>query len=145
MDNNPYGTASSKEQQDSFSERTNSLKEAKLIIDQLKIYIAGPYTADTDKGKLQNVNTAIDAAIELFRKGHFPYVSHLAHFVDKRAYEKGIHLNWEDYIRWDKPWLEVCDAVLYLGSSKGADLELQGAQEMGKKVFRSIDEVPPAL
>ncbi|NQS90727.1 DUF4406 domain-containing protein [Patescibacteria group bacterium] len=51
-------------------------------------------------------------------------------------------MEWEDYMRWHRPWLETCDAFLYLNSSKGADLELQIAKDLDKLIFYSIDEVP---
>jgi len=110
--------------------------------DPLKIYIAGPYTADTEEQINMNVNSAIDAAFMLFSKGHFPYVPHLTHFIDLRAKETGINITWEDYIKWDMVWVETCDALLYLRSSRGANLELQAAKEWGKIIFYSLDEIP---
>jgi hypothetical protein len=108
----------------------------------LKIYIAGPYTAPTEELRLVNVQKAIDASFEIFRKGHFPYVPHLTHFVDLRANEIGHVLTWEDYIRWDLPWVEACDALLHLSSSKGADLELEFAKTKGKHIYYSTDDIP---
>ena len=108
----------------------------------LKIYIAGPYTAATEEQIERNVNAAIDAAFVILDKGHFPFIPHLTHFVDKRAQEKGIALAWADYIRWDTVWAELCDGLLYLGTSKGADLELDLAVRLQKQIFYSIDEIP---
>lgn len=110
--------------------------------DSLKIYIAGPYTADTEEQIRENVNAAIDEAFIIFSKGHFPYVPHLTHFIDQRAKETGVNIGWEDYIKWDMVWVEICDALLYLRSSRGANLELQAAKEWGKKIFYSLDEIP---
>jgi hypothetical protein len=108
----------------------------------LRIYIAGPYTADTPERIRRNVNVALDAAITLYFKGHFPFVPHLTHFVDERGKETGRRLAWEDYIRWDTAWLEVSDALLYLGSSRGADIELEEAKRRGKRIFYSLQEIP---
>tara|TARA_B100000315_G_C14425531_1_gene517635 strand:+ start:548 stop:901 length:354 start_codon:yes stop_codon:yes gene_type:complete len=108
----------------------------------LKVYIAGPYTAATEQELMKNVHAAIDAALVLFQRGHFPYIPHLTHWVDKRVKESGIDLEWEDYMKWHKPWVPTCDAFLYLNSSKGADLELQAAKDSGKLIFYSIDEIP---
>ncbi|HEX8458366.1 MAG TPA: DUF4406 domain-containing protein [Pyrinomonadaceae bacterium] len=110
----------------------------------LKIYIAGPYTAETAEQRLANVNVAIDAGLAVYFKGHFPYVPHLTHFVDERANDTGLTMKWEDYIRWDLPWVRACDALLYLRSSRGADLELQAAKDTGKAIFYSIEEIPVA-
>jgi len=108
----------------------------------LKIYICGPYTAESEMQMVQNVMKAIDAGLILWKKGHYPYIPHLTHFVDLRAKEKGIEMKWEEYIEWDKAWLEVCDALLFLGNSKGAIKELEYAKTLGKIIFYDIKEVP---
>jgi hypothetical protein len=108
----------------------------------LRIYVAGPYSADAFSEREANVNVAVDTAIALFQMGHFPYVPHLTHFVDIRSHEIGAILHWEDYLRWDEAWLEVCDALIYLAPSPGADKEFQRARSLGKQVFRSMAEVP---
>lgn len=108
----------------------------------LKIYVAGPYTAETAEQRVKNVNAAIDAALQIYFKGHFPYVPHLTHFVDERANETDIVMRWEDYITWDLPWVSACDALLYLKSSRGADLELRAAKDLGKQIFYSVEEIP---
>ena len=107
----------------------------------LKIYIAAPYSAETEEERARNVESAIDAALVLFQKGHFPYTPHLTHWVDKRVKETNIAMEWEDYMQWHRPWLEACNAFLYLNSSKGADLELQMAKDLGKPIFYSIEKI----
>lgn len=64
--------------------------------------------------------------------------------MDQRAEEKGIELEWPDYIKWDKQFLETCDAFLYLGSSEGADLEREYAEELGLEIYDSVEAVPDA-
>jgi hypothetical protein len=108
----------------------------------LKIYVAGPYTAPDDDGHEANTQHAIDAGIRVFEKGHYPYIPHLTHYVDLRARRIGAKLSWEDYIKWDTPWLKTCDALLYLGKSKGADLELELARKLKKQIFFSLSEIP---
>jgi len=84
----------------------------------------------------------IDVGLILWKKGHYPYIPHLTHFIDLRAREKGIKMTWEEYIEWDKAWLEVCDALLFLDNSKGAKKELEYAKKLGKIIYHSTDEVP---
>lgn len=110
----------------------------------LRIYIAGPYTSLDENGHELNTHRAIDAGISVFQKGHYPYIPHLTHYVDIRAKAAGIELSWADYIKWDLPWLDMCDALLYLGKSKGADLELERAKEQGKRIYFSVAEIPEA-
>ena len=90
----------------------------------------------------ENVRKAIDAGIEIWKKGHFPYIPHVLHWVDLRAQEQGIPMDWADYMLWDAPWLDDCDALFLLMESKGALLEYQRAKEEGKILFHSIDEIP---
>ena len=108
----------------------------------MKIYVAGPYTTDTDSNIQKNVNNAIDAAITIYKKGHYPYLPHLTHWVDLRSKETGQGLKWEDYVEMDHVWLEECDAMLFLKESRGANLELAYAKKTGKKIFYSLDEIP---
>ena len=58
------------------------------------------------------------------------------------ALETGIELDWSDFVKWSLAILPRCDAVLFLGSSPGADLELQKATSLGIPVFNSVDEIP---
>ena len=108
----------------------------------LRIYVAGPYTAESEIQISQNVMKALDVGLILWKKGHYPYIPHLTHFVDLRAREKGIPMTWKDYIEWDKAWLEFCDALLFLGNSKGANIELEYAKKIGKTIYYNIDDVP---
>ena len=108
----------------------------------LLIFVAGPYTASDRQEINRNVNRAIDVGIEIFNKGHFPYVPHLTYLVDKRAKELGKELSWGDFMAWDAPWLRVCDALLFLGESRGANMELEEARRLGKTIFYSSSEVP---
>ena len=111
-------------------------------VNGLRIYIAGPYTAETQEQQLANAYVAIDAGIAVLLKGHFPFVPHLSHWVDMRAREEGIKLKWEDYIDWDMEWLRQCDALLFLGTSRGANLELEEAQKLNKSIYLSLDKIP---
>jgi len=108
----------------------------------LKIYVAGPYTASTPDEITVNVNNAIDAAITIYEKGHYPYIPHLTHWIELRSRETERGLKWEDYIEMDHVWLEVCDAFLFLEESRGANLELEYAKKHGKKIFYNINEIP---
>jgi len=109
---------------------------------RLKIYIAGPYTASSKREILMNVNNAIDVGIRVWEKGHYPYIPHLTHFVKARPEFK---LLWKDFIEWNRPWIDCCDALLYLRKSKGADIEKEYAQSKEKMIFKSLKEIPTVL
>jgi hypothetical protein len=105
------------------------------------IYISCPYSAPTVEEREANVRNAIDAGIELMCKGFSPIIPVLMHYFDLRAIEKGIEFTWEDYIRIDLELLSKCDALLFLGHSKGADIELEYAQKLGMPVYYSVEEI----
>jgi hypothetical protein len=109
---------------------------------RLHIYVAGPYTAAELEALEKNAKAAIDAGIAILRKGHIPFIPHLTHYVDLRAHELKIEISWAEYMTWDQAWLDKCDALLYLGSSRGADIELSRAVSKGMQVFHSLNEIP---
>lgn len=107
----------------------------------LKIYIASKYSADTMEEKLENTNKSIELGIEIALKGHIPFMPLLTHFFDLKAIEKGINFDWQWYMDYTDIWLQDCDALFYLSSSKGADIELSRAKERGLKIFYNLDEI----
>src|ERR1051326_7805964 len=71
----------------------------------LRVYVAGPYSADPVLGTRE----AIHAADRLLTMGHSPYVPHLSlfwHLVCPRPYE--------DWLTLALAWVERCDCVLRL-------------------------------
>jgi hypothetical protein len=111
-------------------------------MDSMKIYVAGPYTGSSIEKIEANVQRAIDAGIHIWKKGHFPFIPHVLHWVDLRAAELNIPMEWEDYMLWDAPWLDDCDALFLLAESKGALIELKRAQDESKIIFHSLEEIP---
>ena len=109
----------------------------------LRIYVAGPYSGATPEEIQQNVDHAVDAGLAIFRKGHHPYVPHLTHLVDRRARETNNPMSWDDFMQWDAPWLEASDALLLLGHSRGADIELEQTRRLGLAILHCLEEIPP--
>jgi hypothetical protein len=107
-----------------------------------KIYIAGPYTAPTWGDKLRNTEVAMDIAIALIQKGHEPFVPHLTHYLDERAQAAGVMLPAEFWYRYDFQWMPLCDALYFIGPSKGASKERRIMEELGRPIYLALDEVP---
>jgi len=105
----------------------------------MKIYIAGPYTAKSVRDVHLNVYKAIEIAVKIWKKGHYPYIPHLTHFV--WTHPSG-NLEYEDWMKWGKVWLECCDALFLLNNSPGADQELKYAKKLGLKIYYSINDIP---
>lgn len=107
----------------------------------MRIYIAGPLSSDSSGARLKNCLSAINAGVEIMRKGHTPFVPHLMDWFDWHAKRSGIDFAWRQYIDWCLVWVAQCEALLYLGPSPGADIELAEAERLGLKVYQSVSEI----
>jgi hypothetical protein len=115
----------------------------------LLILISGPYMSGTngdEKAIAKNLKAMEDYALPIFEKGHIAVVGEwLAWPVIRQA--GGDSHSSEQFSQYQYPvahrLLEKCDAVLRIpGESRGADLEMAKAKEMGKVIFTNIDEIP---
>jgi len=113
----------------------------------LKIYVAGtisPKQFETGNDAAwvmyKNVMRAIEAGIEVIKKGHVPFVPHLDYWLFLNA-PHIIPLSF--WYQYDYFWLPACDALLRLpGESTGADAEEAWAKEHGLRVYYSLDDIP---
>jgi hypothetical protein len=115
----------------------------------LMILISGPYMSGTNGDEdaiAKNLKAMEDFALPIFQKGHLAVVGEwLAWPVIRQAGGQS-HAS-KQFSDYQYPvahrLLEKCDAVLRIpGESRGADLEMGKAKEMGKIIFNSIDEIP---
>ncbi len=101
---------------------------------KIKVYVASPYTLGD---VAVNVKFQMDYADQLMNFGFYPFIplySHFQHMAHPRPYE--------DWIYIDLVWVEACDCILRLGGeSKGADGEVRYANQLGKPVFYSLNEL----
>ncbi|MBK6790945.1 MAG: DUF4406 domain-containing protein [Anaerolineales bacterium] len=115
------------------------------------ILIAGPYRSGTndDPEKIsENVRLMEAFALPIFRMGHIPVLGEwfalpLVHLAgSKRIGDEPFN---EIFHPIAERLLEKCDAVLRVGGpSQGADMMIEIARKRGLKVFRTLDEIPPA-
>lgn len=111
----------------------------------MKIFISGPLTNGgqaTNAEMIKNMEKAVLAGIECIKKGHYPFIPHLSMITHKVAMEQGFDIPWQSWMDIDHAFLNKCDAILYLGSSKGADLELSQARDYKLKIYMSVDDIP---
>jgi hypothetical protein len=115
----------------------------------LLILISGPYMSGTNGDEAaiaKNLKAMEDYALPIFEKGHIAVVGEwLAWPVIRQA--GGDSHSSEQFSQYQYPvahrLLEKCDAVLRIpGESRGADLEMGKAREMGKIIFTNIDDIP---
>ena len=106
----------------------------------MRIYIAGPLNGKHCTNYLANVHRFMVADVVLRSAGHAPFNPALDLLVG--IMDGG--MEYKDYFTVNLSWLEVSDALLYLAPSPGADVELKLAQELGLKIYYSLEEVPEA-
>ncbi len=113
------------------------------------ILIAGPYRSGTgdDPEKLAANVRAMEAyALPLFRAGHVPIVGEWialpmvalagSRRIGDPPFDEIFHPIAERLV-------EHCDGILRIGgSSKGADLMIEVARKLGRRVFSDLREVP---
>lgn len=103
--------------------------------DRLRVYIAGPLSGSGDREA--NVKNAIVAGKVCIQNGLAPLIPHLTHYVDPDD-----SLTHQVWLAVDLPWVSVADALLRLpGQSKGADMEVERANEAGVPIFYSMHDL----
>jgi len=115
----------------------------------LLILISGPYMSGTngeESAIARNLKAMEEYALPIFKKGHLAVVGEwLAWPVIRQA--GGDSHSSDEFSQYQYPvahrLLEKCDAVLRIpGQSRGADLEMEKAREMGKFIFTDLDDIP---
>jgi len=105
----------------------------------LRIFVAGPYGDNEPKEIIEeNVRRARDIGKELALKGHFPFIPHTM----LHGWETDQRFTIQHFKDIDFKWLSFCDALYFISSSKGADIERGIAQEKGIIIYTSLSEVP---
>lgn len=116
----------------------------------LMILVAGPYrsgTGDNPDKIADNVKAMTDTALELYRRGHLPVLGEWYALplieaagstrIGDDAFNEIFH---PVAIRL----VAHCDAVLRIGGpSAGADEMVATGIKNGKRIFHSIDRIPP--
>jgi ADP-ribose pyrophosphatase len=117
----------------------------------MMILVAGPYRSGTDDDPeriRQNVAAMEACVMPLYEAGHLPVLGEWLALPTVRlagsnkagdaVYDAVFHPHAQRL-------LERCDAVLRIeGASAGADLMVATAKRLGKRVYASLDEIPPA-
>jgi len=115
----------------------------------LMILVAGPYRSGTNDDPVliaRNVEAMTDAALRLFRADHLPVLGEwfalplIEHAGSTRT---GDAIFDEIFHPVSRRLVAKCDACLRIGGpSVGADEMVALAEAAGKRIFRSLDEVP---
>lgn len=115
------------------------------------IMICGPYTSGTggDPNRIAANRERLESfALPIYEKGHLPVIGEWLALPIIRA-AGGREVADEVFRKYQYSvahrLLQRCDAVLRIpGESKGADLDVQRARELGLQVFSDLAEIPRA-
>ena len=114
----------------------------------MRIYVSGPYSPTPEESASghgataidRNIETANTIAMELAKKGHYPFVPHTM----LRGWEDVYNLPRELALTICYQWVRKCDALYFIGSSSGAEHERMLATELSLPIYRDINDVPTA-
>ncbi len=122
----------------------------KFKTSSLRIYIAGPYCPsncslhEAPAVAQRNVDRAIEVAMALIEKGHFPFVPHLSHYLNIH-YSRKSELTKEFYYVYDLTFLDHwANAFFLINESPGAVVELERARKLKIPIYTDLIQVPLA-
>lgn len=105
----------------------------------IKVYVAGPYSADNVVDVLKNIGAGEHMAGQLFQDGYAPFCPwHDKSFITTHWFRD---FTVEQFYQFSMAWLEVSDAVLLIEGwekSKGTLAEIERAKALGIPVFTTV-------
>ena len=106
------------------------------------IAVAGPYSAPSADQRKRNLDAMNHAAAEVFRRGHIPVIGVNAALPVMEMLETGDP--YEAMMKISLAVVGVCDAILMIGQSPGANREKDLLISKGRTVFWKLDDIPIA-
>ena len=109
---------------------------------RLRVYVAGPYSANNVLGVLRNIGRGERACAELFRHGVAPFCPWHDKSYAMDALCQGVEV--EDFREHSMAWLEASEAVYVLeghAASVGTTAEIARAIELGIPVCYDMLDV----
>lgn len=101
--------------------------------ENLKVYIAGPYT---DGAWEYNIRDVVKTADEVFEAGHTPFIPHTMTTLWALVSPKPK----DEWLRFDLKWLDQCDCLVRIdGESEGGDVEVEYAKEIDIPIYYGVD------
>jgi hypothetical protein len=119
------------------------------ILKPLLVLIAGPYLSGTqgDPQKIARNRERLESyALPIYQRGHLPMVGEwvalpIIHAAGGRSADDAVFRAYQYPVA--HRLLECCNAVLRIpGESRGADLDVARAVELGLPVYRAVSELP---
>lgn len=108
----------------------------------IRVYIAGPYSADNVITVLNNMRAGMRAATKLLLKGYYPFCPFLDYQFQFMLREDE-ELTIKHYYDYSIAWLEVSDAIVVLEgweNSKGTLAEIDRAKELDIPIYYGVND-----
>lgn len=109
------------------------------------IYVSGPYspkgaTSSEDAASqiAANIDRANKIGIALAEMGHAPFTPHM----NCQGWEDLHGVSREVTMKVCGEWIARCDALFFIAPSTGANWERGIAEQLGRPVYESLDQVP---
>lgn len=128
---------------------TTTLRSSSSANPPLLVLIAGPYMSGTDgdpKRIAANRERLEQYALPIYERGHLPLVGEwmalpIIHAAGGKAYGDAVFESYQYPVA--HRLIERCDAVLRIpGASRGADMDVARARELGLQVCFDVGELP---
>ena len=104
------------------------------------IGVAGPYSAPTDEQRQANLDSMNEAAARLLEMGHVPVIGMNAALPVLAQAQ--VPDRYQAVMDISLAVISVCDALLLIGESPGANKERDLILSQGKPVYLRIEDVP---
>ncbi len=107
----------------------------------IRVYVAGPYSADNVITVLNNMRIGMRESTRLMLAGYSPFCPFLDYQFQLMLRE-GEELTLKHYYKYSMDWLEVSDALVVLDGweeSKGTLAEMTRAAELHIPVYYGVD------
>ncbi len=106
------------------------------------IMVAGPYSAQTEIEKRENLTKLNKVAAQVAKMGHVPVVGVNAALP---IVEAGDFDNpYQEMMRISLALAEKCDAIIYLALSEGVQRELEIFRHKGLPIYNDLSQITPS-
>jgi hypothetical protein len=107
----------------------------------MRVYVAGPYSANNVIEILENIRKGQRASVEILLGGHEPFCPWLD-YQFQFVLREGENLTVKDYYRYSIAWLEVSHCMVVLdgwSSSEGTRAEMKRAKELNITIYHGTE------
>lgn len=104
------------------------------------IGVAGPYSADTEAQRQQNLDAMNNAAARLLEHGYIPLIGINAALPVVNA--SNISDRYKAIMDISLAVIDKCEVLLLIGESRGANMERDLILSKGLPVYYNLEEVP---